>query len=353
MQAARSVPGPGVGRDLLLDQPDHPVVVAATTIDDAEAVAVAVMEEVEVVTDEFQRQQGLVDGHRPGGVYLLAHHQRAVALHLDGDQASVRLGRDGPVARRGRAVAVGRGDRGGRGNGSRRGGGGHRRTRRGGRVRVGEWSRRPHGVHVPVPYLAPVRGPPEPGLELGEGEVEGRVPVLRGRFGPDRGAPRSDRQLHPFPSVRLSRMALVGDLHVNPDHLLVKLGELRELGGGVLTETRRDGDVASPDDNFHLDPPSPIRLSWAALARPTWSSTPHSPAERFAALVATTALLPVPGTRYPGAGQDLLLSRTVIGRREVALRGPFRLRLASACPAWCPGREPHEAPPPAPARAMS
>src|SRR5580692_4882052 len=339
MQAARSVPGPGIGRDLLLDQPDHPVVVAATTIDDAEAVAVAVMEEVEVVTDEFQRQQGLVDGHRLGGVYLFAHYQRAVALHLDGDQASVRLCHDGLVALRGRAVAVGRRDRGdrggqrGRGNGSRRGDGGRRRIRRGGRVRVGQRSWRPHGVHVTVPHLAPVGGPPEPGLELGEGEVEGRVPVLRGRLRPDRGAPRSDRQLHPFPSVRLSRIALVGDLHVNPDHLLVKLGELRELGGGVLTETRRDGDVASPDDNFHLDPPSPIRLSWAALARPTWSSTPHSPAERFAATWATTALLPVPGTPYSGAGQDLLLSRTVIGRREVALRGPFRLRLASACPA--------------------
>ena len=32
----------------------------------------------------------------------------------------------------------------------------------------------------------------------------------------------------------------------------------------------------------------------------------------------------------PPAGQDLLLSRTVIGRRKVALRGPFCLRLASA-----------------------
>src|SRR4051812_20656531 len=32
----------------------------------------------------------------------------------------------------------------------------------------------------------------------------------------------------------------------------------------------------------------------------------------------------------PPTRQDLPLSRTVIGRREVALRGPFRLRLASA-----------------------
>jgi hypothetical protein len=48
-------------------------------------------------------------------------------------------------------------------------------------------------------------------------------------------------------------------------------------------------------------------------------------------LVATGALLPARETPYSPAGQVLLLSRTVIGRREVALRGPFRLRLASAC----------------------
>src|SRR5579864_2297961 len=68
-----------------------------------------------------------------------------------------------------------------------------------------------------------------------------------------------------------------------------------------------------------------------APARPTWSSTPHPPAEGVAASSATTALLPTRETSDLPAGQDLLLSRTVIGRREVALRGPFRLRLASAC----------------------
>src|SRR5579875_2694184 len=43
------------------------------------------------------------------------------------------------------------------------------------------------------------------------------------------------------------------------------------------------------------------------------------------------------GRRIPRAGQDLLLSRTVIDRREVALRGPFRLRLASASRSGRPG----------------
>src|SRR5215831_3598747 len=47
-------------------------------------------------------------------------------------------------------------------------------------------------------------------------------------------------------------------------------------------------------------------------------------------LGATTALLPSRETSDPPAGQGLPLSRTVISRQEVALRGQFRLRLASA-----------------------
>src|SRR5579859_2597311 len=45
--------------------------------------------------------------------------------------------------------------------------------------------------------------------------------------------------------------------------------------------------------------------AWLALARPTWSSTPHPPAEGFAAAAATTALLPYQGTSGFLAGQDL------------------------------------------------
>ena len=56
-------------------------------------------------------------------------------------------------------------------------------------------------------------------------------------------------------------------------------------------------------------------------------------------MVATGALLPARETPYSPAGQVLLLSRTVIGRREVALRGPFRLRLASACRGSLPAGE--------------
>src|SRR6516165_4802396 len=93
MQAGRVRPGritrTTVDRGLLLDQPDDPVFVAATAVDHAEPVAFAVVEQVEVVTYEFHLQQGLVDRHRPGRVHLLAQHQGAVALHLDGNHGAI------------------------------------------------------------------------------------------------------------------------------------------------------------------------------------------------------------------------------------------------------------------------
>src|ERR1017187_198613 len=352
--------GTRTGRDLLLDQPDHPVVIATAPVDDAEAVAVTIVEEIKVVTDEFHLQQGLVDRHRRSRVHLLAHHQRAVAFHLDRHELALRLHLvevspaglivhlAGP--RPGHAVAVE-----------------PRLSRRHGQLKLAEstrkhWRhacqhiRRPHRNVVTVLDLAPVGGPAESGFEFREGQVERGVPVVRRRLGPDRGTTGPDRQFDAFAVIRLPWVTFLGNLHVDPHRLGVQLLEPGQLGGGVLTETFRDSEVASPDDDFHLDPHSvdfALSSRGAALARPTWSSTPHSPAEGFAASIATTALLPVRETRYLPARQDLLLSRTVISRQEVALRGPFCLRLASACPAWRPRREPRPAQPRARASAMS
>src|SRR5271165_1286669 len=203
----QEIPAPD-GWELLLDQADHPVVVATTTVDDAEAVALTVMEQVEVVTYEFHLEQGLVDGHRPGRVHLLAQDQRTVALHLDGDEAAVGFGP---------AIAVHGG-----GDLHRRGG---RRQWCGRR----DWlhdlqhARHPHGDVVAVLDLAPVSRPAEPGLEFREGEVERGVPVVRGRLGPDGGTTGPYRQLDAFTTIRLPRVALLGDLHVDPYRLLVKL----------------------------------------------------------------------------------------------------------------------------------
>src|SRR5690348_17787974 len=62
------------GWELLLYQADHPVVVATAAVDDAEAVTIAVMEQVEVVADELHLEQGLVDGHRAGRVHRSEEH---------------------------------------------------------------------------------------------------------------------------------------------------------------------------------------------------------------------------------------------------------------------------------------
>src|SRR6266566_4385412 len=171
-------PGPG-GLELLLYQADHPVVVATAAVDDAEAVTIAVMEQVKVMADELHLEQGLVDGHRAGRVHLLAQDQRAVALHLDRDQAALGFG----LIRVGAVV-------GGAGPGPRdpvtvhrRGGRGARAgTRRSLRHRAGQHARRPD--RVGVLDLAPVGGAAQAGLELAEGEVERGVAVVRGRLGP-------------------------------------------------------------------------------------------------------------------------------------------------------------------------
>src|SRR5437588_6008194 len=168
------------GGELLFHQADHPVVVAAAAVDDAEAVTLAVVEQVEVMTDELHLEQGLVDGHRAGRVHLLAQDQRAVALHLDRDQAAlgfglIRVGAfvgvAGPGPRDPMAVHVGSGRRGAR-----------TRTRRGLRHRAGQYARRPD--RDGVLDLAPVGGTAQAGLELGEGQVQRGVPVVRGRLGP-------------------------------------------------------------------------------------------------------------------------------------------------------------------------
>ena len=52
-------------------QAEDAVVVAAAPVDDARPAGLLVVEQVEVVADEFHLEQGVVDGHRLGGVFLL------------------------------------------------------------------------------------------------------------------------------------------------------------------------------------------------------------------------------------------------------------------------------------------
>src|SRR5579875_973583 len=90
----------GVSR-LLLEQPDHPVIVAPAPVNDTEEAALAVVEQVEVMPHKLHLEQCLLDGHGRGAVKFLAYDERAVAFHLDGDEAhSRRPGGPGPAAPR-------------------------------------------------------------------------------------------------------------------------------------------------------------------------------------------------------------------------------------------------------------
>src|SRR5919108_2028051 len=75
----------------LLGEPDHTVVVAAPTVNDARVMALGVAEEVEVVPDQFHLLQSLVNGHGRGTVVFLTDYQRPVTFHLDRDDTR-RLG---------------------------------------------------------------------------------------------------------------------------------------------------------------------------------------------------------------------------------------------------------------------
>jgi hypothetical protein len=64
------------------EQPNDAVLIAVPTVYDARHIFIDVMEQVEVVTDEFHLEQSLVDRDRDRMVELLPHYKRTVALHL-------------------------------------------------------------------------------------------------------------------------------------------------------------------------------------------------------------------------------------------------------------------------------
>src|ERR1700734_2349713 len=217
----RHRPGPAIVQ-LLLDQPDYTVVVAATAIDHAEPVAFAVVEKVKVMPDKLHLQQCLVDGHRLGRVFLLPDHERSLAFHLDGHQMIVGVcsahcasrfgvrpsGREildvtGVEITMAAVIRVGRG------------------------CHQNPW--RPDACVVTVLDLATVARPAEPGFQLRQGHVERGVLVISRRFGPDRGSAGQDRQLDAFASIGLPCIGFLGDLYVDPHRSGVELASLASL----------------------------------------------------------------------------------------------------------------------------
>jgi hypothetical protein len=100
-------------------------------------------------------------------------------------------------------------------------------------------------------HPAPVRGTPQPAVELGYREVQGCVEVLGARLGPDDRASRDDGDLHALALVRLARVALVEQLHISTHQLLVVPFNLAQLVGDVSPIVIGNLHVAALDDNVH------------------------------------------------------------------------------------------------------
>jgi hypothetical protein len=187
----------------------------------------------------------------------------------------------------------------------------------------------PDGRMRAVPTLPPVAGSPQARLELGERQVEGDEPVVRRRLSADRGPARGHGELDPLPAVGLARIGLGRHLYIDPDGPAIQLLDPRELRGRNFPEPFLHVRVhGCEDDVYQGTAPFWSGLKGHPPGRP--GLLPHIRLLRVSRPYATTTLLPARRTSGPPAGQDLLLSRTVIGRQQVALRGPLRLRLASA-----------------------
>src|ERR1700722_9141560 len=189
-----------------------------------------------------------------------------------------------------------------------------------------------------VPALAPVTAPPQPGLQLRQGHVQRREAILGRGLGPDGRPAGGDGQLDALLAPSLTGVVLRRDLDVDPDRLVVELLHLGKLARRVLPELLQHVGVPAFEDDVHVHrAPSGRSNQRHPPGRP--GLLPHIRLLRGSRRAcATTALLPARAMSDRPAGQDLPLSRTVIGRREVALRGPFCLRLASASPAGRPKR---------------
>ena len=193
----------------------------------------------------------------------------------------------------------------------------------------------PEAARLPT---MPGRLPPVPGaaqafLELGHRAVKRGEPVVRGGLGADGGPAGQDGQLDALPAARLPRIAFSRDFHVHPDRLVRQLRDLVELRQCIAAEPLLHIGAATLEDDVHNWKPPSSRVRSPRSGHPPGRPglRPHIRLPRGSRPAATTTLLPAREISDPPAGQDLPLSRTVIGRREVALRGPFRLRLASAC----------------------
>jgi hypothetical protein len=100
-------------------------------------------------------------------------------------------------------------------------------------------------------YPAPVRGPPEPPVDLADCAVQRAVEVTGGSFSADDRAPRVAGDLNALAVVGLSRIAFVEQFDVDADQFSVIALDLEELLADVLPVMIRNFDIAALDNDVH------------------------------------------------------------------------------------------------------
>ena len=100
---------------------------------------------------------------------------------------------------------------------------------------------------------APVVGAPHSGLELGDRRVQRGVEVLRARLGPRDGSAAPTSDLDTLAVLQLAAVALMKQLHLQPDDLVVVALQPLDLLGDVHPEMLGDLDVPAGHDNLHSD----------------------------------------------------------------------------------------------------
>ena len=113
--------------------------------------------------------------------------------------------------------------------------------------------------------LAPVARPTQPLEELPEGEVEGRVPVVRARLGADHGPSVDDGELDALTAACLAGVRLVRHDDVDALGAGGQLLDFRELLLDVRPILREHLGVPAGNHDLHV---SLLRGSGAGRARP-------------------------------------------------------------------------------------
>ena len=89
------------------------------------------------------------------------------------------------------------------------------------------------------------------GVQLADGDVESAVKIPGTGFGPHDRSTRHARDLYPLATVRLARVALVRQLDVDPDDLVVVPFNFLKFVGNVHSVMRGHLNISALDDNVH------------------------------------------------------------------------------------------------------